>query len=84
MIEYEIRDRDGVLIAKHIRKDYEDGHNEMPWDRTTTPEALPLYGIHEINETYRIRLPPSAGLLPHVITARSSGGMAILNAESVC
>jgi len=47
-VEYEVRDRAGVLQATHCRKDRPDGKKDMWWKDGLNgrhPGSLPLYGI---------------------------------------
>ena len=62
-LRYEIKDLDGRLIATHIRKEFDDGTKDMPWERDGKPglggmplSSLPLYGSERLRD-----LPPSTG-----------------------
>lgn len=54
---YQIRDREGRLIAVHKRIDLQDGSKRFAWlkadgspsDGQIKPAELPLYGIHELD-----------------------------------
>ena len=46
-LRYEVRDLEGKLRATHVRREYDNGSKEMPWDPLgTKPAELPLYGIN--------------------------------------
>jgi AAA domain len=55
---YELRNRDGELVAIHVRRDLAEGGKQVSWMRPggerglngTPLEALPLYGIHRLAE----------------------------------
>ncbi|MPZ48902.1 MAG: hypothetical protein GEU75_06270 [Dehalococcoidia bacterium] len=56
VIEYEIRDLDGQLVAVHVRHEYGDGEKEMRWRspdgawslRGRPVTSLPLYGCEQL------------------------------------
>jgi DNA-binding transcriptional ArsR family regulator len=57
---YEIRDRDGTLVATHVRVDTPSG-KRMWWERGgrkglggIRPTDLPLYGIHQLGDAHEV------------------------------
>jgi hypothetical protein len=67
--EYEIRDRQGTVVAVHVRKDYHDGTKEMPWqlpDGTSglgslKRSDLPLYGVDRLPDDMDVRIVVTEG-----------------------
>lgn len=63
-VRHELRDEAGSLVAVHVRKDYDDGSKDLPWERPDGSnglgglpiDTLPLYGVHELGDAAAVVL----------------------------
>lgn len=63
-VRHELRDEAGFLVAVHVRKDYDDGSKDLPWERPDGSnglgglpiDTLPLYGVHELGDAAAVVL----------------------------